>query len=202
MLSRTWRIAQPDTGVRVREKRVGETVQHETGDTNCFKHLGRLVERLELNRQLKAQKAGQVIEDVEREKVVKKGSDREKGREGMGTLLVYLKVFKALLMARAGRRDKAEADGERVLGGWQAVGGRRSMSTPSKQSVLKYKAASLNVKSCLWQTVGRTAIATTSAQPRLQPLKTTKTHRQARARLLKYRTKNIQKYQKNKKINK
>lgn len=98
-------------------------MQHETGDTNCFKHLGRLVERLELNRQLKAQKAGRVIEDVEREKVVKKGKDREKGREGMGTLLVYLKVFKALLMARAGWRDKAGGGGERVLR-WVA-GGRQ-----------------------------------------------------------------------------
>jgi len=41
-------------------------LQHETGDANCFKHLGRRLEKLELSRQLKAQKAGQVIEDVER----------------------------------------------------------------------------------------------------------------------------------------
>lgn len=82
---------------------------------------------------------------------------------GLATLHVYLKVFQSAAygtccqwvevkveeedVVKHGKRVR-EGEGE---GGEEGAERRRgSERQPGKQSVLKYKAASLNVKSCLW----------------------------------------------------
>lgn len=82
---------------------------------------------------------------------------------GLATLHVYLKVFQSAAYGTCCQWVEAKVEEEDVVkhgkrvregeGEGEEEGAERrrgSERQPGKQSVLKYKAASLNVKSCLW----------------------------------------------------